>query len=219
MLPKMRRLILALMIAFSPFYFVACSGAKPLGPDAAATQKSEGVPGRKEEGNVTPAAAETAPRITILDAAAKHFAMKAADANLKPEYVLVIGLKEGGDKVFKDGGDKHYSYTLMQTDDPVDWDKHFRVESNGVKVGVVKGAARFLDGLSISLAQLDEGTRLRFDNPNLAMLMESDRSNATDAADTPMLAPIPQTKDAPREASGDDGRETSSVLKKTPESE
>ncbi len=219
MLPKMRRGVLALLIAFSPSYFIACSGAKPLGPDAAAPQSTEGVPGGNDDVNATSAAAETPPSITILDAAAVHLAMKAAEANLKPDYVLVIGVKEGGDKVFKNGGDKRYNYTLMQTDDPVDWDKHVLVESNGIKVGVVKESARFLDGLSISLAQVDEGARLRFDNPNLALLMESASSNATDASDTPTLAPIPQTEDTPREASGDDDKKTSSVLKKTPESE
>lgn len=218
------RPVFSLLIAFLPCCLFGCSNGKR-GSDDSAKTKTENPLG--DEGVAS--SAEKPPRIKVFDKAAELLAQRAAEGGLKPEYVLVLGVREGGSKVFRNGGDKRYEYSVMQTDEPekdIDWDTHFSVESNGVQIAVEKKIAHMLNGLSISLVYFDAGQRLRFDNPNVAMVMGSSSSTDTDTpedADVPTpapLQPVPQPEiEVGRPDDSDDKTKPSSVLKKSPESD
>jgi len=167
-------------------------------PDNKAAERAgvETKPPPSQQGHSAPGA----PRITIADEAVEHLAILAKQGGIEPEHVVLIGVKEGGDTVFKNGGDTRYKHTLAATDDPIDWDTHFLVESNGAKIGIRKDISHFLDGLTVSLAHVDEGIRLRFDNPNAVRAITSARPSGQDeSTPTPAtLEPIPQFHDSPK---------------------
>lgn len=90
--------------------------------------------------------------------------------NLSGNLVCLIGVREGGNVRFKNGGETRYHYTLRISNEVEDLGDFEVAESQDLKIAVAKEIAHLLRGTVIRWHDEAGTVGFRYDNPNETVL-------------------------------------------------